>query len=273
VLSRAALEASAQATLARLGASSGDRWLCCVPLHRIAGLQIVVRSRLLGTPPVIHPRFDPHAIAAEDDVTLVSIVPTMLARLLDAGVDLRRFRAVLVGGGPAPPGLLDRAHAAGVPLVASYGMTETSGGCVYDGVPLDGVDVRLAADGRILIRGPVLCSGYRDGPALQDGWLHTADVGAWDPGGRLRVLGRTDTTIITGGEKVDPAEVADVLRAHPAVDEVAVFGRPDPDWGERVVARVVTDGEPPTLDVLRDWVRARLAAYKAPTELEVTPPG
>lgn len=277
VLSHAALEASARASLERLQAGAGDRWLLCVPPTHVAGVQVLARSRLLGTDPVLHPRFDVDAIAAERDAAFVSLVPTMLLRLLDAGVDLSRFRAILVGGAASAPALLERAAAAGAPVITSYGMTETSGGCVYDGVPLDGVEVRITGEGRIAIRGPVLMSGYRGHPeltarVLRDGWFVSADLGRMTGRGRLEVLGRVDDVIVTGGENVHADGVAAVLTEHPAVADAAVAGRPDPEWGQRVAAVCVpTDtSAPPELDDLRAWVVQRLGEHAAPRELHVT---
>jgi o-succinylbenzoate---CoA ligase len=275
-ITRAALEASATASDARLESAADDRWLCCLPVSHIAGFQVLFRSGFAGLPVVVHTRFDPAEVAAEDDVTLVSLVPTMLRRLLDAGVDLRRFRAVLVGGAPTPPELLRRARAAGANIVRSYGMTETCGGCVYDGMPLEGVEVSVGASGRVLIRGPVLARGYRSRPdlttrAFADGWFRSDDLGQIDEFGRLQVLGRADDVIVTGGEKVDPSEVAVALSEHPLVADVSVFGAGDPEWGERVVAIVVpvSGSDPPTLADARAFLGSRLAAYKLPKELIV----
>jgi len=273
-LSGAALAASARASVARLGAAAGrDRWLCCLPTSHVAGIGVLMRARLLGTAPVVHPRFDPAAVAVAD-ATMVSLVPTMLHRLLDAGADLRRFRAILLGGAAPPPGLLARARAAGARVVESYGLTETCGGCVYDGVPLDGVDVTVDEDGRIAVRGPVLLSGYRGHPRdglLVDGWFRTNDVGRLRPDGRLEVRGRADDVIVTGGHNVAADGVAALLRTHPLVADAAVTGRPDPEWGQRVVATVVPadPARPPRLDELRAFVAERTAAYAAPRELAV----
>ncbi|MBW3602786.1 MAG: AMP-binding protein [Actinobacteria bacterium] len=276
LLSHAALRASARAGARRLASGPGDRWLCCLPLGHVAGIQVLVRSALLGTPAVMHPRFDPDTVAGQRGVSLVSLVPPMLSRLLDAGADLGRFRRILLGGAPAPRSLLRRAAAAGATVVTSYGLTETCGGCVYDGRPLDGVKVSLADDGRVHVAGPVLMSGYRgasgadDGVAIRDGWLRTADVGRWLPDGRLRVLGRLDDVIVTGGENVVAAEVEDLLTDHPGVAQVAVLGRPDPRWGQRVVAFCVPAADPPpTLEALRRHVIRRAGAHLAPRELVV----
>lgn len=265
-LTRAALEFSARAGLARLGARGGERWLCCLPPSSIGGLQVLVRALVLGTHPVLLPRFDVAAVAAAE-ADAVSLVPTMLVRLLDAGVDLGRFRHVLLGGADAAPTLLDR-----VRVTTTYGMTETCGGCVYDGVPLDGVEVDVEGEGgRIRIGGPVLARGYRRGPLpLADGRLVTGDLGRWTDG-RLEVLGRADDVIVSGGANVVPARVVAALAEHPAVGDAAVVGRPDPEWGERVVAVVVpAPGTTPTLPALRAFLADRLARSELPRELVLT---
>ncbi|WP_018656245.1 AMP-binding protein [Actinomadura flavalba] len=269
-LTAAALRHSATATLHRIGAAPGDRWLCCLPTDHIAGLQVLVRSLVAGTDPVIVPRFDP---AAADGVAHLSLVPTQLRRLLDDGTDLTRFRTVLLGGAPAAPGLLTEARARGARVVTTYGMSETCGGCVYDGVPLDGVRVTTGADGRVRLAGPVLFSRYRLRPdltaAARDGaWFRTADLGALT-GGVLTISGRADDVINTGGEKVVAGDVATVLSRHPRVGDVVVVGRADPRWGERVTAVVVPRGTAPALDELRAWVRATLPPYAAPHELQL----
>jgi o-succinylbenzoate---CoA ligase len=278
VLSHRALGASVDASLTRLGAERGDRWLCCLPLAHVAGLLVVLRAWRLGSEPVVHPRFDPALVraAAAAGVAYVSLVPTMLGRLLDAGADLSGFRAVLLGGARAPPALLNRAAAAGVTVVRTYGMTETCGGCVYDGVALDGVGVAVDADDRIRIRGDVLFDGYRSRPQqtaamLRDGWLHTFDLGRWDPDGRLEVVGRADDVILSGGEKVPAGAVEVLLAGHPGVAEVVVLGRPDPDWGQAVVALVVPAAAlaPPTLAEARALVAAAAPRAWAPRDLVV----
>lgn len=271
-LSHHALEASARATMARLGAQDGDRWLSCLPWHHIGGLQVLLRARLSGAPLVVHERFDVERIREERDVTLVSLVPTQLLRLLDAGVDLGRFRAILLGGAMAPAPLLARAAAAGANVVTTYGMSETAGGCVYDGLPLDGAAVRLGSGGRVQLAGPMLMSGYRLAPALTadvmaDGWFSTNDVGTLGSDGRLVVHGRLDDIVVTGGENVLVTEVAAVLAGHPDVSDVLVTGVDDDHWGQRLVAVVVPNDEPPTLEALREWCRARLPAAAAPRQL------
>ncbi|MDQ3982740.1 MAG: AMP-binding protein [Actinomycetota bacterium] len=269
-LSHRALETSARLSLDRLDAGAA-RWLCCLPLDHVAGLMTVMRSRAAGTGPVVLPRFDVDAVAhAEADA--ISLVPAMLERLLAHGADLARWRWILLGGAAIAPSLLDRACAAGARVVRTYGMTETCGGVVYDGVPLDGVEIDLGEEGMIRLRTPTIMDGYRFGaPALDDGWFVTGDLGEWVDG-RLRVIGRADEVIVTGGEKVSPDEVEALLASHPRVAEVAVAGRDDREWGQRVVAFVVpATGEVPTLEELRVHVKERAAAYKAPREVVVVP--
>jgi O-succinylbenzoic acid--CoA ligase len=203
-----------------------------------------------------------------------SLVPTQLRRLLAAGTDLTGFATILLGGAAAPAGLLDAARAAGATVVTTYGMSETCGGCVYDGVPLTGVSVRTGPAGRIEITGPVLFSGYRlrpdlTGQAMADGWFVTSDVGVVDAAGCVAVHGRADEMINTGGEKVAPGEIAAALELCPGVREALVIGQPDPEWGERVTAVVVPDdpAHPPTLPELRAAAGQRLPHYAVPRAL------
>jgi o-succinylbenzoate---CoA ligase len=253
VLTHGALAASAAAASDRLDVDPAtDRWLACLPLAHIGGLSVVVRALLTGTPLT----FD-----ADIPATLVSLVATQLRR-----IDTTRFRAVVLGGA-APPA--DRpAH-----CVVTYGMTETGSGVVYDGRPLDGVDVR-SVDGQLHVRGPMLLRAYRDGtsPLDADGWLATGDAGAVEADGALSVLGRIGDMVVTGGEKVWPDPVERVLETVDGVAEAAVAGRADPEWGQRVVAWIVPADRtrPPTLDTLRDAVKAVLPAYAAPHELVLT---
>ena len=284
-LSAAALRHSARASLDRLGARPGGRWLCCLPATHVAGLQVLVRSLVSGTEPVLAERADTETVAGSG-CAHVSLVPTQLQRLLlDARppVPLAGFSSVLLGGAAAPAGLLAAARAAGVPVVTTYGMTETCGGCVYDGVPLEGTQVAIRGDddgrpaeaGRIWISGPVLFSGYRPGGyggvAPPDGvrWFRTGDLGRLDASGRLVVRGRADDVINTGGHKVVPGEVAAALQTCPGVKDVAVVGQPDPEWGERVIAVVVPadPADPPALELLRMHVRERLPRYAAPSRV------
>ncbi len=237
-----------------------------------------MRAWLAGGEPLVHPRFDVAAVAAAD-ADHVSLVPTMLGRLLDAGVDLARFRTLLLGGAPAPAALLARARAAGARVVTTYGMTETAGGCVYDGLPLDGVEATADADGRLRLRGPVLARGYATAAGVEPlplepdpggAWFVTGDLGRVDADGRVEVRGRADDVILTGGQNVVAGRVAALVAVHPGVAEAAVVGRPDPDWGERVVAVVVPRGTPPDLAALRAFLRDRAAPHELPRELVVT---
>ncbi|MFF4986491.1 AMP-binding protein [Streptosporangium saharense] len=268
-LSAAALRASAAASLRRLGAGPGERWLCCLPPSHVSGLQVLVRSLVTGTEPIVHEGFSPEAVLASG-ARHVSLVPTQLRRLLDA--DLSVFDTILLGGAAPPPGLVQAAEAVGARVVTSYGMSETCGGCVYDGAPLYNVDLKIGDDGRIRVAGPVLFSGYRLRPdltaaALDGDWFVTSDLGVLDGRG-LRVLGRSDDVINTGGEKVVAAVAAATVAEHPAITDAVVVGRPDPEWGERVVAVVVSPA-PPSLAELRSFVKERLPACAAPAELIV----
>ncbi|HEY6709066.1 MAG TPA: AMP-binding protein [Actinomycetota bacterium] len=270
---------SAEATSGSLDAGPGDRWLCCVPTHGVAGLAVVARAWRTGLPVEVHDRFDPAAVAgAAGWATLVSLVPTQLRRLLAAGDQAARFRRVLLGGGPVPAALDADAAARGVQVVRTYGLTETFGGMAHDGHPLAGAEVGSDPEGELLVRGPMLFRRYRGDPArtaaaLRDGWLHTGDLGRIAPDGRLTVLGRRDDLIISGGVNVHPDEVEAVLATHPGVAEVAVAGRADPEWGQRVTAVVVPRDprNPPSLDDLRGYAGERLAAAKVPRELTLVP--
>jgi O-succinylbenzoic acid--CoA ligase len=215
-------------------------------------------------------------VATERGCAYTSVAATMLVRLLDAGVDLRGFRAILVGGSSMPPGLAERAAAAGAVTVPTYGLTESCGGVVYDGVPLPGVGMRIGAAGEVELSGPTLMHGYRGDAeatagALAGGWLRTGDAGHVDSGGRLRVQGRIAEVIVSGGVKVWPSQLEAVLRDHPGVADVAVTGAPDPVWGERVVAVVVPADPalPPSLEQLRDHAGARAGRHRAPRQLVI----
>ena len=276
-LSAAALCHSARASLARLGLSAAagggaGGWLCCLPVTHVAGLQVLVRSLLSSSERTVAPTLTATALS-ESGCSYVSVVPTQLVRLLDepgGAAALAEFAAVLVGGAAAAAGLLDRARAAGVRVVTTYGMSETCGGCVYDGVPLDGVTVRAAGDGLLRISGPVLMNRYRGGPDLGDEFV-TSDLG-YVRDGRVVVRGRADDVINTGGHKVVPGEVAAVLESCPGVLEVVVVGRADPEWGQRVTAVVVPadPADPPSLELLRTHVSERLPRYACPSEVVLT---
>jgi o-succinylbenzoate---CoA ligase len=284
LLTAAALTASATATHHRLGGPGS--WLLALPAHHIAGLQVLVRSALAGTVPVeldVSAGFDTARLA--DAVRRLgpgrrytSLVATQLAKALAdaaAAAALAELDAVLIGGGPAPRPVLESAASAGITVVRTYGMSETAGGCVYDGVPLDGVRLRLAADGRLTIGGATLAKGYRNpvapDPFAEPGWFRTDDLGALDDSGVLTVLGRADDAISTGGLTVLPQPVEAALSSHPAVADCAVFGLEDARLGQRVVAAVVvSDGcAAPTLDALRAHVTRTLDATAAPRELHI----
>ena len=268
-LTRAAVEAAVSASLRALGASPGDGWVSCLPFAHIGGLLVLLRGLLGGAPLLFRGPAELEPVAG---FPFASVVPTQLVRALDAGVDLRGYRALLVGGGGVDAALRSRLDAAGAPCVGTYGLTQSCGGIVYDGTPLPGVSVRIDEGGEIQLGGPTLLRGYRDGSAAgltADGWLPTGDAGRLDGDGRLHVHGRLDDLIVTGGENVWPGDVEAALRSHPAVADCAVFGRPDPSWGVRVVAAVVARdvGAPPTLEELRDHVGALLGRHQAPREL------
>jgi O-succinylbenzoic acid--CoA ligase len=270
VLDHAAVEASARATSARLGVDpASDRWVACLPLAHVGGLAVLTRALVTGTPCTVLPGFDPGAVErlAGEGYTLVSLVATALRRCDSSG-----YRSVLLGGAAPPDGLPAN-------VVTTYGMTETGSGVVYDGIPLDGVELAIGdgdqgADGEVLVRGPMLLRAYRDGtvPTLAGGWLPTGDSGRLEEDGRLTVFGRMAEVIVSGGEKVWPAPVEQLLGTHPAIDQVAVWKRPDPEWGERVVAWVVPvdAARPPELGALRDLVAGQMGRWAAPRELVVT---
>jgi o-succinylbenzoate---CoA ligase len=258
-----------------LGVAREERWLCTLPLSHVGGLSILMRSAIYATTALVHARFETdrvlHALR-HDGVTVVSLVPTTLARLLDAGLrDPPALRCALIGGGPVAPELLRRARDAGVPVAQTYGLTEACSQVTTArpgdeqpdaGPPLFCTRVRIAGDGEILVAGPTLASA---GPG---GWHPTGDLGDLDGDGRLRVTGRKADTIVTGGENVAPTEVEAVLAEHPAVAEAAVHARPDPDWGEAVVATVVLrDGMRADPADLLAHCTARLARFKVPKDV------
>lgn len=269
VHTRDSVVASAEMTSAALAVDPGrDRWVACLPLAHVGGLSVVTRSLVTGTPCTVLERFDPVAVEEEArrGATLVSLVAAVLGR-----TDTSGYRSVLLGGAAPPAGLPDN-------VVTTYGMTETGSGCIYDGRPLSGVELRigdgsLGAEGEVLVRGPMLLRAYRDGtdPRIGDGWLPTGDSGRLEDDGTLVVFGRMAEVIVTGAEKVWPSPVEHVLAGHVGVAEVAVWKRHDPVWGERVVAWIVPEaGVPvPPLDELRDLVAARVAPWAAPRELVV----
>ncbi|MGC9220494.1 MAG: class I adenylate-forming enzyme family protein [Solirubrobacteraceae bacterium] len=263
-------QANAVGSALALGLDQNERWLCPMPLAHVGGMSILLRSTLYATTVVLHPRYQTEAVLEElmrpnRAMTLVSLVPTMLARLLDAGLqDPPTLRWVLLGGGPTPAPLLARAAAAGVPVAPTYGMTEGCSQIATFGVPLHGVELRLD-DGEIVVRGPNVAANCLD----PDGWLHTGDLGALDQRGRLKIIGRSADTIVSGGENVAPVEVEEALMEHGAVADAGVFARADPQWGERVVAKVVLRaGGRVTPQELERFLAGRLARFKVPKEIE-----
>ena len=258
---------SALGSAVALGLDPEERWLCTLPLSHVGGLSILVRSAIYATTAVLHDGFDAPAVVDEltrGKATLVSVVPTTLTRLLDAGLrEPPALRAALVGGAQIPRALLERARAAGVPTVTTYGLTEACSQVTTSGPALFCSRVRTSEEHEILVAGPTVAPGQA-GP---DGWLRTGDLGALDERGHLTVTGRAADTIVTGGENVAPTEVEDVLATHPAVADVAVHGTPDDEWGERIVATIVLlPGATATAAELTGYCRVRLGRYKVPKE-------
>jgi O-succinylbenzoic acid--CoA ligase len=273
-LSYANHHASARASAEHLGVTEDDRWLGVLPLFHVGGLAVLLRSAVYATTAVLHERFDPVRVRdalVAGEVTLASLVPTMLARLRAAGLERGSpaLRAILLGGGPIPGELLVWALSVGLPVSPTYGMTETASQVVTAppgeraGLPLPGVELGTGDDGEILVRGPMVARAALD----PDGWLHTGDRGRIDAEGRLHVDGRLKEIIVTGGENVVPLEVEEALLSHPAVAEAGVAGVADPEWGEAITAFVVLSSEA-TGEELRDWARDRLAPHKVPKRVK-----
>jgi o-succinylbenzoate---CoA ligase len=265
-LTHDALRAAVLSSAERLGVGASDRWLCCLPVAHMGGMLVLLRHLILGADVEVQAHFDPVGVA-RSGASCTSVVPAMMARIHAAGESLRRFKVVLVGGAAFSEEMRS------APLVTTYGMTESCGGVVYDGRALDGVGVRIGDEDEIQLSGPTLMRGYRlssSQPFTTDGWLRTNDAGTLSAG-VLEVLGRIDDVIITGGEKVWPQEVEEVLRAHPGIADVAVVGRPDPEWGSVATALVVPAdaAEPPSLDNVRAFATERIARFKAPRALEI----
>jgi O-succinylbenzoic acid--CoA ligase len=252
--------ASAVANQQNLGVQPDDRWLCCMPLFHVGGLSILTRSVINQTEAVIHEGFDVERVKTaltDERITLASLVPTQLSRLLSAGLrKTPELRAILLGGGPIPPDLLQT----DLPIIPTYGMTETCSQ-VWTGKPLPGAEIKNGPEGELLIRGPMVALNA----VAEDGWLHTGDRGHIDESGHLTVEGRIADTIVTGGENVSATEVEHALLSHPAVADAAVVGRPDPEWGQAVHAFVVVVGDTSTLQA---HLRERLAGYKLPKRIE-----
>lgn len=264
-----------------IGVQPEDRWLCCVPLSHIAGLGIVMRSVVYGTTAVVHDGFDADRVAgalADDGISVLSLVTTMLTRLLEDGADLSGPRAILVGGGPVPEEPLEEAIAKGATVVQTYGLTETCSQVTTlapadahrklgsAGRPLLSAHLRISGDGEILIQGPTVAPGSADA----DGWLYSGDLGRIDEEGFLYVEDRIDDMIVSGGENVAPAEVERVLLRHPEVADAAVVGREDPEWQQAVTAVVVLrGGSEATPDDLRRHCAESLAGFKVPKRVEL----
>jgi O-succinylbenzoic acid--CoA ligase len=292
MLSIDALGASSAATAQHLGFEG--QWLLALPVHYVAGLQVLIRSLFAGLRPVVDPSllsagadgFTPRGFAeAAEEMTdrrrITSLVPTQLARLLQDPDDvalpaLKRFDAILLGGAPSPAGLIAHARREGLNLIQTYGSAETCGGCVYDGVPLPGVELDFH-EGRIILGGPIIADGYLGAPELTDSvfrsdgttrWFKTSDNGLIDDDGRLSVTGRMDDVIITGGVKVAASAVREALEAIPGVHSAFVTSQPDPEWGQRVVAFAATSR--PTSDIL-DAARAALPGHMVPKLLLTAP--
>ncbi len=261
MLSRAAMRASALATQERLGGPG--QWVLNLPPTYVAGVQVLYRSVVAGTDPVVFGHSFEHAWESISGRGYVSLVPTQLVRLLknDAEIHaLRNFDAVLIGGGPLRSQVRSHAKRVGVRIVQTYGMSETCGGCVYDGIPLSGVEIRIEDD-HVLLRGPMVFDGYEGEPdrtsaAFADGWLVTNDLGHWADDGRLRIDGRADDVIISGGVKVPAHSVGAMVFVGVSGAPVEIIGVPDPEWGERVVA-VVAANDPISLEHVRDLVTPR----------------
>ncbi len=263
VLSHESVRASADLTSRRLGIDSSDRWLCCLPVAHIGGLSVITRAVLTDTALTVHDHFDPQAVietVRREGVTRVSLVTRALRQ-----VDPAIFRTVLLGGAAPPP---DRAPN----VIATYGSTETGSGVVYERKALDGVELRTDTDGQLWVKSPTLLRCYRDGvdPKDAEGWYPTGDAGEVVDG-VLSVSGRMADVVVTGGEKVWPARVEPIIRSLPSVAEVVVVGRAHPEWGHQVTAVVepADPAAPPTLEEIRQAVRAALPPWWAPRAVEL----
>jgi O-succinylbenzoic acid--CoA ligase len=281
-LSRTAITVSLGLGFAALAPVAGGKalhpsepWVCCLSPAHIGGMLVLLRHVVFGSPVTVLDRLglDPlDPLQGAPPGAHVALVPTMLRRLVDTGADLSRFGILMVGGAGLEPDLAEQAAGLGGRTVSTYGLTETCGGIAYGGRLFDGTRARITADGGIELRGPTVMEGYRHDPAATaaaftlDGWLRTGDAGELEEDGRLRVDGRSDEAIRTGAETVWPQEVEVALRDHPKVTDVAVAGRPHPEWGQEVVAFVVpTDMvDPPSLEELRTHAAERIARVKLP---------
>jgi O-succinylbenzoic acid--CoA ligase len=247
-------EAAAEASMAHLGHGPEDVWLLAMPLHHVAGLSILLRSAMAGGRVRILDGFEPETYATQlgEGVTMASMVPTMLARVLGlAPGPYHGLRGILLGGGPIPDSLLERGWAAGLPLLPTYGLTETAGQVATlrpgdppanKAHPLPGAEIRIEPDGRIAVRGPMVSPGYVGEPDREPGaWLVTGDLGSIDEDGSLRFLGRSDTIIVSGGENIDPGTVEAEIESVSAVSNALVVGLPNEEWGTQAVCVYVGD--------------------------------
>lgn len=285
----AAVTGSVDALAGDVDMATTGPWVCCLTPAHVGGLLVLLRGEVTGARVVAQPRFDPAVVVRvlrETGPAHVSLVPAMLTQVVEHAAGLPggpqgglRGATLLVGGGSAEPSVAQRARDMGAHVVTTYGMTETCGGVVYDGVPFSGIEVRIVAgrEPAIELRGPTLFSGYRGDPGAtgsafdSKGWFRTRDLGLLDEDGALVVLGRADDAIRTGGETVWPDEIESIMRTHPALREVAVTGRPHATWGQQVVAFIVPidPSDPPGGDELKAWVRDRVASFKVPRRTEV----
>ena len=277
-LSKEAVSAAVHSSTRALGAPVGAPWVACLSPVHVGGMLVLLRAALLGAPVIVHERLEPELIgelaARTDQGLFLSVVPTMVGKLVSCDIPLRGL-TLLVGGGNLDPSVRSAAERLGARVVTTYGLTESSGGVAYDGRPFPETEVRFVADGSIELRGPTVMVGYRHDPQATaeafttDGWLRTGDLGAFDEDGRLEVWGRSDDLIRSGAEKVWPLEVERALVGHPKVADVAVAGSADPEWGQHVTAFVVPArlDDPPSLDELQTHVEGRLARFKFPREL------
>ena len=259
------LLAGAQASASRLQLTADDHWLVCIPVSHVGGFSVITRALHTGAALTLHPSFDATAIqeASTHGVTHTSLVATALSR-----IDTSLFRTILLGGSSAPNNLPSN-------VITTYGMTETGGGVVYNGMPLDNVEAKIV-EGEIHLRCPMLMRAYRDDQAMipNDGWYSTGDMGAINDSGAIAVYGRKTDMIITGGENVWPSVVENCLASHTTVDEVVVRGAPDATWGQRVVAYVVLNdsldaSDATLLSNLREHVKQTLPAFCAPQQVIV----
>ena len=283
VLTRSGLVASAEASGANLGWQNDDAWLLCMPVARVGGLSIVTRCLAARRCAVLVSGFDaglfPEWIA-NWRITLVSLVPTMLTRVFEAHPDWKvppHLRCVVLGGATASSRLLRHAQERRLPIILTYGLTETTSQVVATpyaarfapadcgaGIALRGIGIRVDA-GRIEVRGPTLMAGYwNEGPLVAGAWVDTGDLGEFDVGGYLHVHSRREDLIVSGGENAYPAEVERTLEAFPGIAAAGVFGVPDEVWGQTVAAALVAEKFPPPDAALFDYVSRQLAPHKRP---------